>query len=71
MKTSLKKDVISVVGGLFRMNAAGAIGYLFNPNESETKISTGMFCHFESEINSREWTYFLDFKTGKYKTLRS
>ena len=69
MKTSLKKDALSVCGGLYRMNATTAIGYLFNPTMDEKEVSTGMFCHNEREINEDEWTYFYCFETKRFKTL--
>lgn len=70
MKASLKKDALSVCGGLYRMNAPHSIGYLFNPTIDGKSVSTGMFCDWEYEKNKDEWTYFYDYKTGRFITLK-
>lgn len=66
---SLLKDVKSVVGGLYSMNAPNAIGYLFCLNKDGRKISTGMFCDSYREITSDSWDYFLEYKTKKFYKL--
>ena len=66
LNKSIKKDALSVVGGLCSLNAPNAIGYLFNPSEDNKSVSTGMFCSFKSEINSNDWTYFLDCSDGEF-----
>lgn len=70
MKTSLRKDALFVCGGLYHMNASSSIGYLFNPNDKENEVSTGMFCHDESEINKDKWTFYFDFKTQRFSTIK-
>lgn len=70
MKNSLKKDALSVCGGLYRMNATTAIGYLFNPTMDEKEVNIGMFCHHTNEIDKYQWTYFYSFETKKFKTIR-
>ena len=66
LKISLKKDVLSICGGLYSMNAPGAIGYLFNENETSKEVAAGMFCDFEDEINKDEWTYYYEYKTKTF-----
>jgi len=63
----LKASVKEVVGGLYSMNAARAIGYLFCSNGYS--ISMGMFCHLEREIDPDQWSYYFDYKTKKYYRL--
>lgn len=59
---SLLKDVKSVVGSIYRLNAPHAIGYAFDPKASGKSIARGMF--IDRGDNIKEWTYYLDFKTG-------
>lgn len=63
LNASLMKDVFSVCGGLYSLNAPNAIGYLFNPSINRKSVVNGMFCNFRTEINSNEWDYFFDFET--------
>ncbi len=59
---SMLKDVKSVVGSMYRMNAPGAIGYGFDPHRNGKSIARGMFIDRGDKLS--EWTYYLGFKTG-------
>jgi len=67
MKTSLKKDALSVCGGIYRMNASGTIGYMFNSTDDGKKVYNGEFC-YGSEYDKlvKEYDYFYDFSTSKF-----
>ena len=56
------KDVRSIVGGLYSLNARYAIGYGFDLNAQGNEILVGMFIDSPTEIP--EYAYYLEFKTG-------
>lgn len=58
---SLKEDALSVCNSIYKMNAKHSLGYLFNPTDDGKKVSTGMFCDSLTEINIKQWTYYIDF----------
>lgn len=58
----LLRDVKSVVGSMYRMNAPGAIGYGFDSDRYGRTIARGMFIDRGDKLS--EWTYYLGFKTG-------
>ncbi len=60
-KTMLQ-DVKDIAGSIYRMNVPRAIGYGFDPHRLGKKIARGMFIDRGDDI--RDWTYYLDFKTG-------
>jgi hypothetical protein len=43
MKYSLRKDIESIVGGLYRMNATTAEKYAYCHNEDKSKVYSGEF----------------------------
>jgi len=67
MKQSLKKDALSVCGGMYRMNAGYAAGYMFNSTDDGKKVYNGEFC-CSSEIDSlsKEYDYYYCFKSAKF-----
>ena len=65
LNESLDRDVKAQIGGMFRMNAGGAIGYLFTVAQSRKEIVTGMFCHRLNEIDLNQWDYIAELETGK------
>lgn len=64
VNVSLESDVKTQIGGLFRMNAGGAIGYLFTEGSTGKEIARGMFCHRLREIDLNQWSYIADLETG-------
>jgi hypothetical protein len=64
LKPSIKKDMLGVIGPMCRLNAPGAMGYLFNPANSGKAIANGMYCDHKDEINADQWTYYHNFKDG-------
>lgn len=67
MKQSLKKDALSVCGGLFRLNSSYAEGYMFNSTDDGKKVYNGEFCSaYEVDKLSKEYDYYYDFKTSKF-----
>lgn len=62
LNRSIIKDVKSVIGGLYSLNAPYAKGYLFCANDKS--IACGMFCDYTNEIDGSRWDYYLDYKTG-------
>ena len=58
----LLQDVKNTVGSIYRMNAPGAIGYVFNESANGNSIARGMY--FDRGDDKSEWDYYLDFKTG-------
>ena len=69
IRKCLQDDIDRVVNSIYRLNASGAIGYLYTTNCNGTAISRGMFCDRESEKDKSEWTCFLDFATGEITKL--
>lgn len=67
MKQSLKRDALSVCGGMYRMNASYAVGYMFNATDDGKKVYNGEFCG-SSEIDklSKQYDYYYDFETAKF-----
>lgn len=63
LKPSLKKDVDSVCGGLYRMNAPYANAYFFLPNKNGKSIEWGEFGRI-TEKDFNEWPYMVDLVTG-------
>ena len=66
---ALHINVMSIVGGLYAMNASKAIGYLFIRSELGYNVVKGMFCHLEREIDPDQWSFYYDYKTKKYYRL--
>lgn len=62
---SLQRDIESVIGSIYRMNAPGAIGYLFNAKKGQRGIANGMFCGRGCEIDADHWDYFVDFSVSE------
>jgi len=54
LTASAKRDALSVCGGLYRMNAMGAVGYAFNYNKKE--VTSGEFI-FASELERAKKEY--------------
>lgn len=65
---SLIKDVMSVVGGIYRMNAPHAKGYVFNVSATGKSIANGMFLDRIEE--KKGWDYYLNFSTGVITKIR-
>jgi len=67
MKKSLKNDALSVIGGIYGMNANYAVGYMFNSTDDGKKVYNGEFCG-ASEIFklATEYNFFYDFETNKF-----
>lgn len=63
MKKELKQDIISVIGGLYRLNHPNSVGYLFNPAKNGFSIFSGLFCSNYGEIFDNPWSYFVPFET--------
>ena len=61
----LQSDALSVCGSIFRMNAPHAIGYVFN-SQDKKEVWEGMFVTQQHEIDAAKWTYYFEFKTGKF-----
>ena len=59
---SIIRDVKSVVGSLYSMNAPHATGYVFDPAVNGKSIARGMF--FDNGDDKSAWTYHLDYATG-------
>ena len=55
------RGALSVCGGLYRMNATGAIGYGFTAGDKEVLV--GAFLH-ASDTQTEEWDGIIDFRTG-------
>jgi hypothetical protein len=72
MNYKLKKDVLSVINSIYRMNAPNAIGYRFFPNEEEDKIAVGMFIHDLRELSGLEDGYYVPFayNNGIFKSIK-
>ena len=62
----LQTDALSVCGSIYRMNAPGAIGYVFNATDNRREVCSGMFVNFPCEIDAHYWTYYFEFKTKKF-----
>ena len=62
------RDALSVCGGLYRMNATGAIGYGFLAGDKE--VSVGSFLQ-ASDPQMEEWDGVIDFRTGVLTDLES
>ena len=66
MKYSLRKDIESIVSGLYRMNATTAEKYAYCHNEDKSKVYSGEFRFFcEDDPTIDEFDGYMDFKTGK------
>lgn len=70
MKTSLKKDVFSVFGGIESLNTIGAIGYLFNATKDGNGVENGMFIYWEDEIDKKHWQFFYNSKINSFEKLK-
>ena len=68
VKASLRKDVMSVIGGLHRFNAPHAIGYLFTTFDGKV-IDRGMYCDREGEIDPKTWEMYYQFSDKKFYRL--
>jgi len=68
VKASLRKDVMSVVGGLYSFNAPHAIGYLFTTFEDKV-VDRGMFCNSEREIDPKSWDMYFQYSDKKFYSL--
>jgi hypothetical protein len=68
-------DAIRTAGGLYRMNATGAVGYLFNPNKENTEVFSGMFyhasCYDRDEYTADKWSYYYSFSDRTIKNLET
>lgn len=64
MRLELKRDILSVIGGIYRtFNHPNSIGYVFNPMPNGLSINNGMFCSNFDEIDHNQWEYFVSFDT--------
>lgn len=70
MNERVKKEALSIAGGLFSWNAPYRIGYLFCVNERGNEIGMGMFCDSIDEIDPERWDYFLSANRGVFYDIR-
>lgn len=69
MNPRLKKEALSIAGGLPRCNMYHRLGYLFNENKQGNEIAEGMFCDRVEEIDPERWDYFLS-RRGEFFDIR-
>lgn len=70
LKPSLKRDVDSVCGGLYGMNAPHLKFYLFAKHKSGKSIAWGMFGDI-SDRDVNKFDYIVELKTGTTYLLES
>jgi hypothetical protein len=75
ISSSVLKDALSVTRSIYGLNAASAVGYLFNPNMAGKAVSNGMFYnnspYDREEFDAKRWTGYIDFATKTLKDLDS